>query len=382
MNEECFFYNAVAITLLGDRRAINKARQDSQNWAETYAMVAERIRNEGVGLPLYGKGAPPSRIPDPERSASELEKAGIRILLATDPLFPRSLREIPHPPNAIYIKGNFPMRTGGADGSARTIAIVGTRQATQEGKVIARRFGAALSSAGFAIASGLAFGIDGAGHEGCLATHGGSAIAVLAGGLATVHPRNHEYLARKILAADGVLVSEYPFHEPPFARRFIERNRLVSGLSRGILVIEAPEGSGALSTARFAFEQNRDVFVLPGNVSQKNYRGSNRLIRQGAELVASPEDIFETYGMVIKNPHGTSDGYTGHTAVRGALTPEENLVLEAIACMESGGAAAADVDKISAMAKLEPRIVNQTLAFLIIKNIVKENADGFAMNNE
>ena len=248
--------------------------------------------------------------------------------------------------------------------------------------MLARRFGGALSSAGFAIASGLAFGIDGAGHEGCLAARGGPAIAVLAGGLATVHPRNHEGLARKILAAGGALVSEYPLHEPPFARRFIERNRLVSGLSRGILVIEAPERSGALSTARFAFEQDRDVFVLPGNASQENYRGSNRLIRQGAELVTSPEDIFETYGMVIKNPRRTSDGYAGRTAAHGALTPEESLVLEAIACMESGGAPAPDVDKISAMAKLEPRIVNQTLAFLIIKNIVKENADGFAMNNE
>lgn len=379
MNEEDFFYNAVAITLFGDRRSIGKAKQCSASWAEAYSGMLGRIRNGSANLFPSEKGMPKQPIPDPERSARELEDTGVRILLSTNPKFPKPLREIPHPPYAVYIKGDIPearMNVG------RTIAIVGTRRATEEGKTLARRFGATLSSAGFAITSGLAFGIDVAGHEGCLAAHGGPAIAVLAGGLAKIHPRNHEKLAGKILASGGALVSEYPLHEAPLSRRFIERNRLVSGLSQGVLVIEAPERSGALSTARFAFEQNRDIFVLPGGISQKNYRGSNRLIQQGAELITSPEDIFETYGMVIKNPPGKTAGYERHIAADGVLTPEERIVLEAIAHTEKGGEPPPDVDKISAMAKLEPRIVNQTLAFLIMKDIVKENADGFIMNNE
>lgn len=382
MNEESLFYNAVAIALRGDQRAIGKAKQGSANWADAYAALLGMIRSGGPGLFPLGKGTAEPRIPDPERSAGALERAGVRILLSTDPLFPKPLREIPHPPHAIYIKGDLRTPAKSDGGMSRAIAIVGTRRATQEGRSFARRFGAALSSAGFAITSGLAFGIDGAAHEGCLAAHRGPAIAVLAGGLAAVHPRNHEGLARKILAAGGALVSEYPLHEPPLARRFIERNRLVSGISRGTLIIEAPERSGALSTARFAFEQDRDVFVLPGGVSQENYRGSNRLIRQGAALVTSPEDIFETYGMVIKNPQRTPAGDAGRMAAHGALTDEEKIVIDAIARAENGGAPPPDVDKISAMAKLEPRIVNRTLAFLIIKDIVKENADGFAVNSD
>lgn len=364
-------YNAIAIAFLGDQRAIGKARRTHESWEKTY----EALLESGNAAALHGKLLPPGEkarscaLPDPVRADEELKRAGVGIILDVDPRFPPWLREIPHPPHAIYVQGDA------AALGAHAIAIVGTRRATRAGKDLAHRFGRALATAGFSIASGLAFGIDAAAHEGCLEAGHGRAIAVLAGGLGAIHPQNHEGLARKIIGAGGVLISEYPLHEPPLARRFIERNRLVSGLTRGTVVIEAPERSGALATARFALEQNRDVFVLPGNIAEMNYRGSNRLIRQGAELVTSPQDIFETYGMVIKKnrtdaaPHGT-------------FTHEESLILEAIACAERGGMPPPDVDKISVMTKLEPRIVNRALTFLIIKEAVREHADGFTANHE
>ena len=176
------------------------------------------------------------------------------------------------------------------------IAIVGTRRATPEGKIIAKRFARELTSYGIPIASGLAFGIDAAAHEECVAT-GGATIAVLAGGLDAIYPGSNAALAQKILARHGCIISEYPLGSPPLPYRFLERNRIISGISRGTLVVEAPENSGSLATARYALEANREVFVVPGSTLHPNFKGSHRLIRQGAELVTTPEEIFEAYGI-------------------------------------------------------------------------------------
>ncbi len=365
--EESLFYNAIAIAARGDRRAAAALRgpAGARTWRESFA-------------------AHPG-LPDPFRAGDALAKAGIHVILASDPSFPARLREIPHPPLALYIKGD--VRAVAEAGAGDALALVGTRRASPEGLALARLFGRELAAAGFAVVSGLAFGIDAAGHEGCLAllAGGGRPLAVLAGGLGAVHPRSHEALARKIIAAGGALVSEYPLTESPFPGRFIERNRIVSGLARGTLVIEAPEGSGALSTARFALEQNRDVFVVPGTITHPNYRGSNRLIQQGAALVASPEDIFENYGMVKRRSRGdraardAAAEAIARSAAHGGFSQEESLVIRAIASAARVHSLPPDVDKISSLAKLEPRIVNQTLTFLIVKDIVAEERDGYTL---
>ncbi len=371
-------YHALATALLGDRKAIEKARKGYACWADAYAAFAERSRRDTE--PLFRAETRP-RLSTPEYLAETAERAGIRVILADDPAFPPGLREIPHPPHALYVKGNAEALGAGGRGEIRMMAIVGTRRATPEGKMLARRFGRTLSAHGFAIASGLAFGIDAAGHEGCLEGRSGSAVAVLAGGLEGIYPKGNRSLAERIIKEGGALVAEYPPGETPLPRRFIERNRIISGLSRGIVVVEAPEGSGALSTARFAFEQNRDLFVLPGSALHEHYRGSNSLIKQGAALVTSPEDILESYGMVIKKADGTRDGYAEWKRRTGTLTGEESDVLDAVAHECAAHGTAADIDKISAAAKLEPRIVNRTLTFLIMKGLIREESGGFSLND-
>ena len=246
-----------------------------------------------------------------------------------------------------------------------TLAIVGTRRASADGKKTARDFARELACAGFTIASGLAFGIDAAAHEGCLDA-GGVTVAVLAGGLDSVYPLSHEALAQKILAHGGAIISEYPPGEEPFGYRFIERNRLISGISRAVLIVEAPESSGALATARYAVEQNRDLFVVPGAIAAANFKGSHTLIRQGAELVTSPDEILEAYDIVKKEKA---------VAQRRGESPEEILILEALETIS----APADVDKIITMTRLEPRIVNRTLSFLILRGIVKETGGGYTI---
>ena len=213
--------------------------------------------------------------------------------------------------------------------------------------------------------SGLAFGVDAAAHEGCLDA-GGKTIAVLACGLANIYPKNNDVLAKKIVATGGTIISEYPPDMPAYKVRFLERNRIVSGLSKGALVIEAPERSGSLATARFAFEQNREVFVIPGPISHPNFRGSHALIRQGAELVTQPEDVLESCGITKEK----------EAAMPFAGTPEEKAVMQFLATC----AVPADIDKITEATKLEPHIANQTVSFLLIKGAIKEVGPGYVIH--
>ena len=281
-----------------------------------------------------------------------MDMAAIRQIAASDAGYPAQLREIAKAPKCLYVRGTLPR-----DG-ALALAIVGTRRATPEGKALASRFGRELAAAGFAIVSGLAFGIDAAAHEGALEADG-TCVAVLANGLASIYPHSHARLAEKILAGGGAIVSEYPPDEPPYQYRFIERNRIISGLARGTLVIEAPEASGSLATAEFALEQNRDVFVVPGSIMNPNFRGAHSLIRQGAELVTSPDDILAAYDIEIDRAAARSSS---------AHAPEEKLILSVL----ERASRPLDVDKIADMTKLEPRIVNQTLTFLLMRKIIRE----------
>jgi predicted Rossmann fold nucleotide-binding protein DprA/Smf involved in DNA uptake len=190
---------------------------------------------------------------------------------------------------------------------------------------------------------------------------------LLACGLANIYPKNNEALAERIIARGGAIISEYPPDMPAYPSRFLERNRIVSGLSKGTLVIEAPERSGSLATARFALEQNRDVFVIPGPIAHPNFKGSHELIRQGAELVTKIEHVLAAEG-VLKEDKKTLD--------EAELTPEEALIVRFLA--ECG--AAQDIDKISEAAKLQPHITNQTVSFLLIKGILREEMDGYVIN--
>jgi DNA processing protein len=205
-----------------------------------------------------------------------------------DPLYPRLLKEIHCPPPILYIRGEIEAL------HRQTLAIVGTRHPTTYGKQNAEYFSQQLAELGFCIASGLAIGIDGIAHQHAL-PHPTSTIAVVATGLDQIYPERHKVLATKIIE-NGAIVSEFPFKTPPRPEHFPQRNRIISGLSRGVLVIEAALKSGSLITARYAMEQGREVFAIPGIIQNPNTQGCHALIRQGAVLVNSLENILEELG--------------------------------------------------------------------------------------
>jgi len=215
------------------------------------------------------------------------------IVALGDAHYPAALLNIEDPPLLLYLTGrvDLPLDT------SRSLAIVGSRNPTPQGILNARQFGQALGQAGLTIVSGLALGIDGAAHEGALAGNGQppdrlATVAVVGTGLDRVYPRSHHDLAHRI-CEHGLLISEYPLGTPPLAANFPRRNRLIAGLSSATLVVEAALQSGSLITARLAAEQGKDVFAIPGSIHATQSHGCHALIRQGAKLVESAQDVLE-----------------------------------------------------------------------------------------
>ncbi len=211
----------------------------------------------------------------------------------TDADYPALLRQIPDPPLALYVLGDRTLL------SRAQLAIVGSRNPTPAGRENAHAFARHLAGAGLAITSGMALGIDGAAHRGALAAENGATVAVVATGLDRVYPARHKELAHDI-AARGAIVSEFPLGTPPLAENFPIRNRLISGLSLGVLVVEAAVGSGSLITARLATDQGREVFAIPGSIHSPLSRGCHALIRQGAKLVETANDVLEELGALAR----------------------------------------------------------------------------------
>ncbi len=217
------------------------------------------------------------------------ERSQATLLTAWSSAFPERLRQIYDPPAFLWVRGSIDTL------SEPAVAIVGTRRATDYGKRVAHEFAYALARSGYTIVSGLAYGIDAAAHRGALEA-GGLTIAVLGSGVDRVYPGAHRELAEAAIRS-GAVVSEYPMGAAPDAPNFPRRNRIVSGLSLGALIVEAFDKGGALITSRIALEQNREVFAVPNSVYSKASEGCQRLIQQGyAKLVLTPEDIVEELG--------------------------------------------------------------------------------------
>jgi len=213
-------------------------------------------------------------------------QANARIVALSDPEYPPRLKEIYDPPVILFVKGSVELL------SRPGIAVVGTRHPTPYGSGMAERLATDLAARGLVIISGMARGIDTASHRGAIAAKG-KTIAVFGTGIDVPYPRENTRLAEQILAFGGSLVSEFPIGTSPVPQNFPIRNRIISGMSAGVLVVEAAEYSGTRITSRCALEQNRDVYAVPGNVTNKNSWGPNTLIKQGAKLVATWEDVWE-----------------------------------------------------------------------------------------
>lgn len=219
-----------------------------------------------------------------DRESDRLSRSSARLVTFTSDSYPALLRELPDPPPYLYYYGTL-------EPQELCVAIVGSRRSSNYGRMVTERISAELAEHGVTVVSGLARGIDTAAHRGAL-DGGGRTIGVLGSGIDQLYPPENRELAVR-MAETGAVITEFPFGMEPLAENFPRRNRIVSGLAKGVLVVEASENSGSLITARLALEQGRDVFAIPGNINSAVSRGSNLLIREGAKLVMGVEDILE-----------------------------------------------------------------------------------------
>lgn len=250
-------------------------------------------------------------------------RAGARLLCRDDLLYPPLLAEIPGAPTALFCRGDASLL------SRPQIAIVGSRHASPAGLATAREFAADLARAGFVVTSGLALGIDAMAHEGALQVAGGRTVAVLGCGIDVTYPRRHQALGRRIRGA-GCILTEYLPGTPPLPAQFPLRNRIISGLSLGVLVVEAAPDSGSLITARFALEQGREVFAVPGSIHSPMSRGCHQLIREGALLVETSAQILDALSHYARPLPAPPAGEAGPRGVPGRLSPDAARLLGAL----------------------------------------------------
>ncbi|MFO0950470.1 MAG: DNA-processing protein DprA [Isosphaeraceae bacterium] len=259
-----------------------------------------RLREvQGVGPKLADRIVSARKDFDVDGEIDLCRRAGVAILPHGSPRYPAPLGDIPDPPPLLYALGSYEAP------DPLAIALVGSRKCTPYGLRVAERLSASLARVGLTVVSGLARGIDAAAHRGALKA-GGRTIAVLANGLSQIYPPEHDGLAREV-AAQGAVLSEMPMRQGPLAGLFPQRNRIISGLCLGVVVVEATPRSGSLSTAHHAMEQNREVFAVPGPVDSLASQGCHRLIRDGARLVETVDDILEELGPLVREVRTAPD---------------------------------------------------------------------------
>lgn len=260
------------------------------------AGALRRIRAGAVAAPEWSREA--VRIAASQRRV-DLSEAGLGFVEAGVAGFPHGLYRLPDAPPGLFVRGV-------AHHDRPMVAVVGTRRCTTYGKQLALEYGMAIAEAGWGVVSGLARGIDGAAHRGVVAS-GGIGVAVLGSGLDVMYPAEHADLAEQLVALGGGVVSEYPPGTPPEGWRFPPRNRIISGISAAVVVVEAAVKGGALITANYALEHGRPVFAVPGDVRRASSAGCNLLIRDGAAPVLDPEDLIEELSLVL-GPSRPSSG--------------------------------------------------------------------------
>lgn len=294
---------------------------------------------------------------DPQAEVDLARQHGARFILRGTSGYPTMLAAIPDPPLVLYVQGNILPQ------DAVAVAVVGSRHATHYGTTQAERLAGSLARAGVTVVSGLARGIDAAAHRGAL-NAGGRTIAVLGSGLAKLYPPEHAELALQI-TAQGAVVSEAPMLQEPVAGAFPQRNRIISGLSSGVLVVEASERSGALITVVHAIEQGREVFAVPGPIDSRMSRGCHHLLRDGARLVESVDDILGDLGPLIA-PAEQPDGSSIHSPAEALLNDHERLVLQVV-----GEGRATTVDEVIGASGLSTPQVLTIVSVLEMRRLIR-----------
>ena len=293
---------------------------------------------------------------DPVHLTGSILERNISICIRTEPEYPRLLKEIDNPPPVLYYVGKLPEK------GRHLMAIVGTRRMTSYGENVACELGRFLSENGIGVVSGLARGIDGAAQSAVVESNGFT-YAVLGCGVDHIYPPEHRNLAKKIVQ-NGAVISEYSPGTRPDRVNFPQRNRIISGMSSGVIIVEAGEKSGSLITARFAAEQGREVFVVPGNITAVQSRGANRLIRDGARPFYEKKELLE----FLQTWQADEPQKMNKPLQEAFSTPEEKQILELIADEPL------HIDEIVRKSRLPLSVVASSIVLLELKNLVLETA--------
>lgn len=288
---------------------------------------------------------------DPETEFAKLVNLNIDLITYQDQTYPELLKEIPNPPMALYIRGAL------APADALAIAVVGTRKFTNYGSRVATDIVSQLVQANLTIVSGLALGIDSLAHSAAM-DNGGRTLAILASGVDSIYPASNRVIGEKILGNYGALISELPLGTPPLKHHFPHRNRIISGLALGTLVIEAATDSGSLITARHALEQNRQVFAVPGSIYNPASIGPNNLLKMGAQPVTSAADILEDLNLASRQQEIVTSTLVGDNT-------EEQKILELL------GREPLHADQVAKASGLSTATVAATLMIMEMKGKVR-----------
>lgn len=315
--------------------------------ASEAALIASKINSKAVTSILTHRASM-----DIEAQWAKLEAHEISILTQEDTNYPRLLKEIPNPPTILYVRGTYQFN------SKPILTIVGSRHSTAYGNRVAQAFAKDLVSSGIAVASGLAFGIDNAAHTGTLQAKGAT-IAVLGNSLDddSIAPKSHLYLAHTVIRQGGALISEYPPVTAATPYTFPARNRILAGISHGVIVVESAERSGSLITARYALEYNREVFAVPGSIFSEASQGPHNLIRSGAKIVTSITDVLEEIAPLYQISPSTTHAPE--------LSPHEVTLLAVFSSEPT------HIDKILKTTTLETSQVHTSIVLLEVKGLIK-----------
>ncbi len=320
------------------------------------ARGTELRRVEGIGGEVAGQIVNWEKFVDLSSELERIRAFGAKVITADSPEYPRMLREIHAPPIVLYVWGELSER------DQHAIGIIGARRTTHYGTESAKKLAYQLAYAGLTVISGLARGIDTAAHQGALAAKGRT-IAIIGSGLSKLYPPENAALAERIRNGNGAIVSEFSMEIEPDRQTFPMRNRIISGWSHGILVVEAGLNSGALITAAQAVEQGRSVYAVPGHINAPSAHGSNRLIQQGAKLVMDASDILDDLQVLLPETKPSPEAAARPLPT---LSPDERNVYDAIEATETA------IDDIASKCQLPSATVSSTLLRLELKRLVKQ----------
>jgi DNA processing protein len=331
---------------------LKKIRASFPELKEVFSASAAGLTRAGIEENVAAEFIRTRSLIDPEKIMERMAKEGIKICILGENGYPEILREIYDPPQILFYQGRLDGKMENA------ISIVGTRKNTSYGRRAAEALSRGLAKNSITIVSGLAAGIDTFAHEACLDA-GGRTLAVLGSGLyaENIYPSSNRWLAKKIVETGGAIVSEFPPSMPALRQNFPQRNRIISGLSLGIIVVEAGEKSGALITAHFALNENREIFAVPGPIHSPVSTGPNRLIQDGARLITGPEDILNTFNFKKISSMAESKKILPETE-------EEGIIIDKL------GNEPKHLNELVRLTGLDTSRINSTLAIMEIKGMV------------